>query len=469
MDASVNRLFESHAATALRLRQSTAAERRLKLNKLLDAILARKDALLEAAQHDLSKPPTETNLTEVLPLIGEAKHAIAKLKRWMKPHRISPTMAALGTSSRVIYQPKGRCLIVSPWNYPLSLSLGPLISAVAAGNTAILKPSEFTPHTNRVVKDIVDAVFAVDEAAVVEGDAEAATALLALPFDHIFFTGSPAVGKIVMAAAARNLTSVTLELGGKSPVIVDANADLRGAAEHIIWGKMVNAGQTCIAPDYVYVHRDVAGRFVDLCRSIIAKRYGDNDAAIKNSPDFPRMIHRRHAERLAHLIDDAVLSGGEIACGGTSDVESRYVAPTLLRNVPVGAQIRSEEIFGPVLPILTFHSLDTVIAEINAAPKPLALYVWTKSSRTVEAIQTNTSSGSLCVNLCLQQFAQHNLPFGGVNTSGMGNAHGFFGFKAFSHERAVMSAGPMSALEMLFPPYDERKRRLSELLIKYVS
>lgn len=468
-DASINRLFESHAATALRLRQSTAAERRSKLAKLLDAILERKDALLEAAHRDLSKHPTETNLTEVLPLVGELKHAIANLKRWMKPQRISPTLATLGTTSRVIYQPKGRCLLISPWNYPLSLSLGPLVSAVAAGNTAILKPSEFTPHTNRVIKDIISAVFAVDEVAVVEGAAETATALLSLPFDHIFFTGSPAVGKIVMAAAARNLTSVTLELGGKSPVIVDASADLRSAAEHVMWGKMVNAGQTCIAPDYAYVHRDVADRFVYLCRSTIAQRYGETDAAIKSSPDFPRMIHRRHAERVARLIDEAVQSGSQIACGGTSDVDSRYVAPTLLRNVPPGAQIRSEEIFGPVLPILTFDSLDTVITEINAAPKPLALYVWSKSERTVQALKTNTSSGSLCVNLCLQQFAQHNLPFGGVNTSGIGNAHGFFGFKAFSHERAVMSAGPLSALELLFPPYDARKRRLSEVLIRYVT
>jgi aldehyde dehydrogenase (NAD+) len=214
-DVSIDRLFESHAATALRLRQSTAAERRLKLTKLLDAILERKDAMLEAAHRDLSKHPTETNLTEVLPLVGEAKHAIAKLKRWMKPQRISATMATLGTTSRVTYQPKGRCLIISPWNYPLSLALGPLVSAVAAGNTAILKPSEFTPHTNRVVKDIISAVFAVDEVAVVEGAAETATALLSLPFDHIFFTGSPSVGKKVMAAAALNLTSVTLELGGK--------------------------------------------------------------------------------------------------------------------------------------------------------------------------------------------------------------------------------------------------------------
>jgi len=467
--SDVDSLFESHAVTALKLRQSTAAERRRKLAKLLAVILERRDAILDAAHRDLGKHPTETNLTEVLPLVGEVKHAIANLKRWMKPRRIGPTAATLGTSSRVIHQPKGRCLIISPWNYPLSLALGPLVSAVAAGNTAILKPSEFTPHTNRVVMEIIDAVFPRDEVAVVQGATQTATDLLSRAFDHIFFTGSPEVGKKVMAAAAHNLASVTLELGGKSPVIVDASADLRSAAEHIIWGKMVNAGQTCIAPDYVYVHRDVADRFVELCRSTIARRYGANDAAIKSSPDFPRMIHSRHAERVARLIDDAVRSGSQIACGGASDADARYVAPTLLREVPAGAQIRKQEIFGPVLPIMTFDSLDVVIAEINAAPKPLAIYAWTRSEHTVESLQTNTSSGSLCVNLCLQQFAQHNLPFGGVNNSGIGSAHGYFGFKAFSHERAVMSAGPLSALKLLFPPYDARKRRLSELLIKYAT
>jgi len=460
-------VFDSHEKTALKLRRSTATERRAKLAKLLEAILDRKDAILAAAQQDLGKHPTETNLTEVLPLVGELKHSLSHLKRWMKPQRISPTLATLGTRSRVIYQPKGRCLVISPWNYPLSLALGPLVSAVAAGNTVILKPSEFTPHTNGVVKDIIAAVFAPDEVAVVEGAADVATELLALPFDHIFFTGSPAVGKKVMAAAAANLTSVTLELGGKSPVVVDASADLQSAADHIIWGKTVNAGQTCIAPDYAYVHRDVADKFVELCKTTIAQRFGNTDAAIRSSADFPRMIHRRHAERVAGLIDDAVRAGSHIACGGASDAEARFVAPTLLRNVPARARIRQEEIFGPVLPIVTFESLDAVVEDINAAPKPLALYAWTKDSRTIEALKTNTSSGSLCVNLCLQQFAQHNLPFGGVNTSGIGNAHGFYGFKAFSHERAMMSAGPMSALKLLFPPYDAGKRRLSELLIKY--
>jgi aldehyde dehydrogenase (NAD+) len=466
---NLDSLFDSHAATAMKLRQSTVAERRAKLTRLLHEIEARNAAILEAAQRDLARNPTETNLIEVLPLIGEIKHTLAHLKRWMKPHRIGATLATLGTRSRVVYQPKGRCLVISPWNYPLSLSLGPLVSAVAAGNTVILKPSEFTPHTNRVVAEILAAAFAQEEVALVEGAADVASALLARPFDHIFFTGSPAVGKKVMAAAAANLTSITLELGGKSPAIVDAGANLRDAAQHIVWGKLVNAGQTCVAPDYLYVHRDVAERFVELCRTLIGERFGKDDAAIRSSPDFARMIHKRHAERAAWLIDNAVRSGAKLVCGGTVDLETRYIAPTLLLDVPATAQIRHEEIFAPVLPILTFDSLDSVIGEINLGPKPLAMYVWTKNDRTVQTLQTRTSSGSLCVNLCMQQFAQHNLPFGGVGNSGMGNAHGFFGFKAFSHERATMKAGPWTALKLLFPPYDARKRRLTDLLIKYLT
>ncbi|HET7811555.1 MAG TPA: aldehyde dehydrogenase family protein [Steroidobacteraceae bacterium] len=466
---NLDSLFESHAATATKLRQSTAAERRSKLTRLLGEIEAHNGAILEAAQRDLARNPTETTLIEILPLLGEIRHTRKHLARWMKPHRIGATLATLGTRSRVVYQPRGRCLVISPWNYPLSLSLGPLVSAVAAGNTVILKPSEFTPHTNRVVGEILAAVFPSEEVALVEGAVDVATQLLALPFDHIFFTGSPAVGKKVMAAAAAHLGSVTLELGGKSPVIVDAGADLEHAARHIVWGKLINAGQTCVAPDYLFVHRDVAERFVGLCRRIIAERFGADDVAIQASPDLARMIHRRHAERTAWLIDNAVRGGARVACGGTVDVEARYVAPTLLLDVPATAQIRDEEIFAPVLPILTFDSLDTVIAEINAGAKPLAMYVWSRDPATVQALQARTSSGSLCVNLCMQQFAQHNLPFGGVGNSGTGNAHGFFGFKAFSHERAMMKAGPWTALELLFPPYDAKKRRLIEFLAKYVA
>lgn len=463
--ARIDALFAAQAPRALALRRSTAAERRATLGRLLDALLARREAFVAAFAQDLRKPPVEVDLTELLPVADEIRHAQRHLKRWMRARRAAPTLTTLGTRARVLAQPRGRCLIIGPWNYPVSTLLGPLASAVAAGNTVILKPSEFTPHVNAVIAQLVAEVFDAAEVALVEGGVETSQHLLSLPFDHVFFTGSPSVGKLVMAAAAKHLASVTLELGGKSPVIVDAGANLRHAAEHLMWGKLVNAGQTCVAPDHVYVHRSVEQRFVALCREVLAERFGADPAA---SPDLGRMVHARHAARVGALVDDAVARGAEVLAGGTHDAAARWVAPTLLGRLPEGASIQTEEIFGPVLPVLAYERLDEVIERINAAPKPLALYLWTHDGATVERVRTETSSGSLCVNLCLQQFAHANLPFGGVNNSGLGNAHGWYGFLAFSHERAVLHGGPWSALKLLFPPYTAGKARLGRMLLQLV-
>lgn len=462
----IDALFAGQTDRALALRHSDTAQRRAKLARLLDALMARREPLLDAFRQDLGKPAVEVDLTELLPVVDEIRHARSHLRRWMRPHRASPTLATLGTTARVLYQPRGRCLIIGPWNYPLSTLVGPLVSAVAAGNTAILKPSEFTPNVNAVIAGLVAEVFDPAEVAMVEGAVETSQHLLSLPFDHVFFTGSPAVGKVVMAAAAKHLSSVTLELGGKSPVIVDETADLRHAAEHVLWGKFVNAGQTCVAPDHLYVHRSVYQAFVAACREVIAARFGADAQAIAASPSLGRMIHERHAQRVGALVDDAVARGAQVLAGGGHDAAARYVAPTLLGEVPGEAKIANEEIFGPVLPIVAFDLLDEVISRINAAPKPLALYMWSRSAQAVERVRTATSSGSFCVNLCLQQYAHSNLPFGGVNNSGIGNAHGFFGFKAFSHERALLRGGPWSALKLLFPPYTEGKARLSRALVQ---
>jgi aldehyde dehydrogenase (NAD+) len=326
----LQRLFDSQAATALALRSSTARERVAKLRRLRDALLERREALYAAFAADLRKPPLEVDLTELLPVVDEARHAIAHLAGWMKPRRVRPTLTTLGTRARVLVQPRGRCLIIGPWNYPVNTLLGPLVSAIAAGNAVILKPSEFTPHVNAVVAELVAALFDPAEVALVHGGVATAQHLLALPFDHVFFTGSPAVGKIVMAAAAQHLTSVTLELGGKSPVIVDDSADLRRAAELVLWGKFTNGGQTCVAPDHVYVHRSVQARFVQLCQQILAERYGATEAAVQASPDLARMVTRRHAERLSVLIDDALARGATLLAGGAHHADERYVAPTLL-------------------------------------------------------------------------------------------------------------------------------------------
>jgi aldehyde dehydrogenase (NAD+) len=464
----IDRLFVAQAATALALRDSTAAERRAKLRRLRTAMMRRRAAWLAAFAADFGKPAAEVELTELLPVADELHLACRKLKSWMKPQRVSPTLTTLGTQARVHHQPRGRCLLIGPWNYPLNCVLGPLVSAVAAGNAVIVKPSEFTPHVNAVIADVVAEVFPPEEVAVVRGGVATAQRLLALPFDHIFFTGSPAVGRVVMAAAARHLTTVTLELGGKSPVIVDASADVQAAAGMLLWGKCVNAGQSCVAPDHVFVHRSVAQAFVEAWRAAVAQRFGADAAAMAASPDLARMIHRRHAARVAQLIDDAAGLGAEVLSGGSHDVEARHVAPTLLGRVPEAAAIQQEEIFGPVLPLIEYESLADVLARINRAPKPLALYLWARDPGVIARVARQTSSGGLGLNLCMQQYAHGGLPFGGVNQSGMGNAHGWYGFKAFSHERAVLRDGPLNALRLFFPPYTPRRqalaRRLADLL-----
>lgn len=465
----IRAIFDAQAATAIALRDSTHGERKRKIVRLRDAVLARRDAWYAAFRADLGKPEMEVELTELLPVVDEARHAIKHLRRWMRPQRVWPTLTTMGTKARVVYQPRGRCLIIGPWNYPLNTVLGPLVSAVAGGNTVIVKPSEFTPHVNAVVASVVAEVFDATEVTVVQGAVKASEQLLSLPFEHIFFTGSPEVGKIVMTAAAKHLSSVTLELGGKSPAIVDAAADVEAAADLIAWGKLTNAGQTCVAPDHVYVHRSVALRFVQRWRQTVADRFGASDAAVASSADFGRMISVRHAERVAALVDDATERGARILAGGARDVSARYISPTLLGDVPDAARIEWDEIFGPVLPMRVFDTIDEVIGRINAAPKPLALYLWSRDSRSIAKVTARTSSGGLGLNHCVQQYAHGNLPFGGVNNSGIGNAHGFYGFKAFSHERAVLSAGPLMAVRTFFPPYSRTKYRLGRALVDFLA
>ena len=431
-------VFALQAATALRLRQSTWQERVAKIRQLRDAVIARTEAWYRAAHADFGKPPGEVDLAEILPVCLEANDAIRHLKKWMKPRRVRPTLLTLGTRSHVQHQPKGRCLIIGPFNYPVNLTLGPLVSAVAAGNTAIVKPSELTPHLSALIAEVVHEVFAEDEVTVLQGDAQLAIELQKLPFDHVFFTGSPAIGKQVMAAAASHLASVTLELGGKSPTIVDASADLRLAARNIMWAKFANAGQTCIAPDHVYVHHSVKDEWVRCCQREIEKAYGSSPQAQQASPHLARIVNTRHASRLGTLLQDATARGARVLTGGAAMPEACFVQPTLLDQTPPDARVMREEIFGPLLPVIGYESLDEVIAAINADPKPLALYIYSRNRSHIDQVLNQTTSGGACVNHSLVQFLQGRLPFGGVNHSGIGNAHGHYGFKAFSHERGVV-------------------------------
>ncbi|WP_374591589.1 aldehyde dehydrogenase family protein [Aquabacterium sp.] len=465
----MQRVFEAQGVVALQWRRSTASERIARIRRLRESMLAHREALYDAFAQDFRKPRLEVDATEIIPTLDEMRHTMAHLKRWMKPTRVRATMLTLGNSARVEYQPRGRCLIIAPWNYPLYLLFGPLVSALAAGNPIILKPSELAPSVAAVMCRIIRQAFEPEHVAIFEGALQTSQELLAKPFDHIFFTGSPAVGKVVMAAAAKSLASVTLELGGKSPTIVDASADLRKAAETIMWGKFLNCGQTCVAPDHVYVHESVRNAFVAMCRQVVAQRYGATPEAQQASADLTHVINARHTHRISTLLSDAVSRGAQVLMGGQVDASRNYIAPTLITNVPADAAIMSEEIFGPVLPLIGFTDIGQVIAEINAQPKPLALYMWSRHPGAIRRVLDETSSGGVCVNHCMVHVAHGNLPFGGVNNSGIGNAHGVFGFKAFSHERGVLQAGMLNTIKMFFPPYTPQRVRLVGWLANWLG
>ena len=461
------RVFKTQGARALVLRRSSAVDRIEKIKRLRQAMFDRTQQIYAACHADFAKPAPEVDITEILPVVMEANHAIRHLKGWMKPERKRPTLLMFGTSAEVRNEPKGVTLIISPWNYPVNLTFGPLVSAIAAGNTAIIKPSEMTPHCAQLMEEIVAEIFDEEEVSVVQGAVETSQHLLSLPFDHIFFTGSPAVGKIVMRAASEHLTSVTLELGGKSPVIVDKSADLTKTAQNLVWGKFANNGQTCIAPDYLYVHADIADSFVEAMGKALTRLYGDQKAMTSNN-DYCRMVNTKHYDRVKGLIEDATQRGAQMPLGATPANDDNYIAPTLLTEVDPESRVLDEEIFGPVLPVILFNDADTVIAHINAKPKPLALYVFARDNEFIDNIIDNTSAGGTCVNHSMVQFLHANLPFGGVNNSGIGNSHGHYGFKAFTHERAVVRE--RFSLSFLFlPPYKGFTKWFIRFAVKYLN
>ncbi len=464
----IDKVFEAQRANVYRMRNTSYRERRERLSALLDAILKNRPAIRDALYADFRKPAAEVDLTEIFVVTAEIKHTLRHLKKWMKPKRVRPTRTMLSTRGEIRYEARGHVLIISPWNFPLNLTLGPLVSAVAAGNCVVVKPSEFTPHTSELMKKLVENLFPENEVALFLGDKETATALLQKPFNHIFFTGSPEVGKVVMKAAAEHLATVTLELGGKSPVIVDETADPEDAAEKIAWGKYMNNGQTCLAPDYLYVHEAVYPRFLEAFRAAIVKDYGETDAARRQTPDYARIISARHHTRLRQLYEASVAAGGRLELGGHSDEVERYFEPTVLCDTPLNAPLMQEEIFGPILPILRYRDIEEPLRTIQSLPRPLALYVFSRNRRRIEHILRCTSAGGTCINDVVVHYMHLNLPFGGINNSGFGSSHGFYGFKAFSHERAVLRQGRLSPLKWFYPPYTPRVHRLIDWLIQYV-
>ncbi|MFN4079612.1 MAG: aldehyde dehydrogenase family protein [Saprospiraceae bacterium] len=466
--ARIDRIFEAQQRNRLVLARTDARARIRKLRSLHDALLRRRGELHAALWADLRKSPTEVDITEIGVVNTEIRHAIRALREWMAPEPAPFSLVMAGSRSYVQYQPKGLALIIAPWNFPVNLLLAPLASAIAAGNAVVLKPSELTPHTAELMQEIVGSLFAEDEAAVVQGEAAVAEYLTSLPFNHIFFTGSPALGKIVMRAAANHLASVTLELGGKSPVIVHRDADLDIAAEKIAWLNGMNAGQICIAPDYVIAHESIADRLAEKVGEKTSRFYGETPEARQASPDLCRMVNERHFERVKRLLDEAVQGGARIVYGGRTDAAQRYIEPTVLIGAPDSARIWEEEIFGPLIPIRTYGDEgETAIRYVNSGPAPLALYVFSRSRQFCDTVIRDTRSGGVAVNDIGVHFYHSAQPFGGINNSGVGRCHGRWGFLEFSNIRSVTRQNRIFPVTKLFhPPY--RASWIRNLLIRGV-
>ncbi len=440
-------------ATVASGRTRSYSWRRGQLDALAALLEEREADLSRALFSDLRKPPVEAWTAEIGFTASEAAFAARRLRRWMRPRRVRTPLALQPGSSTIVPEPLGVALIISAWNYPLQLALSPLIGALAAGNAAVVKPSELAPNTSQVLADLLPLYLDTEAVAVVQGAVPETTALLAQRWDKIFYTGNGRVGRIVAAAAARNLTPVTLELGGKSPCIVDADVDMAVAARRIVWGKFLNAGQTCVAPDYVLVHRDREVELVAALGEAVRALFGE---APQQSRDYARIVSNRHFDRLAGMIAGSA-GNGAVAVGGGTDPTDRFIAPTVLTGVRPDAPIMGEEIFGPILPVLAVDDIDAAIAFVNKGDKPLALYLFSRSARNQRRVLAETSSGSAVINDTVLQLASPHLPFGGVGESGFGAYHGRHGFESFSHLRAVLRKPTWMDLALRYPPYTKGK------------
>lgn len=462
-------LWLSQKATSQNFRLQPLADRKARLRKIENWLLANRQDIIAAVRADFHRPDTEIEISEVMPVLSEVRHALKELDRWARPRLVDAPLHYLGTRTYIRYEPKGVCLIIAPWNYPFNLCVGPLVSCLAAGNTAIIKPSEFTPATGALVKRMAGELFTQDQVAVVEGDAATSQELLRLPFDHIFFTGSPAVGKLIMKAAAENLASVTLELGGKSPTVVDGSGSLADAAKRIAFGKFFNNGQTCIAPDYVLVAKPYEEKLIGLLQREIDALFGAGQGVSQQSADYARLVHHRHFDRVDQLVTEAQQQGAHVVRAAEPDRATRFYPPTLLTHIPAGAKVLEEEIFGPVLPVIAYQQEEEVLTFINSRPKPLGMYVFSTRGQFRKQLEHQTSAGALVFNDCLLQYTHPNIPFGGVNNSGLGKAHGQFGFQSFSNEKPVIKQLPGWANTYFFhPPYTPFKKWLVNFVLRWM-
>lgn len=442
--AAVRTTFESGATRSYEWRVS-------QLDALLRMLHGEEKAILEALHTDLGKPALEGWIAEISDCVNGIKHLRKHLRKWMKPERVPTSLAGMPGKSRIVREPLGVVLVITPWNYPFSLAVNPIAGALAAGNSIVLKPSEVAPATSKLLATLLPRYLDSSAIAVIEGSVEETTEVLAQRFDHIFYTGNGTVGRIVMQAAAKHLTPVTLELGGKSPCIIDASANLEISARRVAWTKFFNCGQTCVAPDYLLVHRSVHDAFVKALQGVLKEFFGDDP---QQSKDYGRIVNTRHHRRLTALLPGS----GEVAYGGIGDEADRYLAPTMLVNVPENAPAMRDEIFGPILPVIAVDDLDQAIRFINERPKPLALYLFSSSDASYEQVLARTSSGGFVMNHAMIHLGVHSLPFGGVGESGMGAYHGKHSFDTFSHKKAVLKKGTALDPTFTYPPYTESKK-----------
>ncbi|QKV18471.1 aldehyde dehydrogenase [Oricola thermophila] len=430
--------------------------RRRQLRTLRDLLVQREADILEALRLDLGRPAAEAYTSEIGVVLVEIDTALKRLGRWARPKRVRTPWLLFPGSSRIVPEPYGSVLVIGPWNYPLQLVLAPAVAALAAGNCVVIKPSEHAPATSALIARMIAESFGNEVMTVVEGGVGPTRTLLGQDFDYIFFTGGTGIGRIVMTAAAENLTPVTLELGGKNPCIVAADADIGTAAKRIAWGKYFNAGQTCIAPDFILVERAIEQRFLDALKAAITGFYGSDPAA---SPDYARIVNEHHFDRLAGF-----LGRGEIVAGGEADRDRRYIAPTVVTGVTWDDPVMADEIFGPILPVLAWDDLDAELAALQRRPKPLALYVFTRDGNLADRVLETVSSGGAAINDIFAQLLNLDLPFGGVGDSGMGAYHGKAGFDTFSHHRAVVRRSTWPDPALKYPPYGNSLALLKRLM-----
>lgn len=449
------------------LKNTSATERIIKIKRIEKYLLdpANHKEISKALWQDLRKPDEEVIATEISAVILNVKSVSKNLKSWMQDEYVPSPLTMAGMTSYIKHEPKGNVLIISPWNYPLQLTLNPVISAIAAGNAVTIKPSEISSNTSKAIKKMINHLFDESEIAVIEGSVNIASALLEKPFNHIHFTGSPAVGKIVMHTAAKNLTSVTLELGGKSPVVVDETVNIESVAQKIAWAKCLNNGQTCIAPDYALIHERKVQDFINAFEGSVEKFYNSGEKGIQNSPDYCRIINTKNHIRIVKLIEDAVNNGAKKVIGKEYDENDKFIPPTVLINVDHTMSIMQEEIFGPVLPIITFKEIDEVSDIIYKLHTPLALYIMSNSRKNTNYILNNTSAGGTAINELMVTSINPNLPFGGMNNSGIGRSNGKFGFVDFSNERGIVKRN-WGNLKIIYPPYNAKVFKFFKTIVR---